>query len=139
GLKKYKEGDLKTIKQEHKRRAQEVEKLKKEINNLIGQYRSLHKEAAQAWSELKSPTKKSSHPKTKKEKTEKTTETKETKSGRSEKQKKILSLIQDNPGGITLAEMGYIMGVAFVSLTQDVKKLMDEGVIKKEENKYFIK
>lgn len=60
-----------------------------------------------------------------------------------EKRAKILAIIQDNPEGITLPEIGYIMGLAFVSITKDVNKLLADGLIKKEEgeerNLYFPK
>lgn len=54
-----------------------------------------------------------------------------------EKKKKILSIVREYPEGITMAEIAYIMGVAFISITQDVKKLLKDGLIKKKENKYF--
>jgi len=51
-----------------------------------------------------------------------------------QKEKEILSIIRDNPEGISLPETAYIMDVAFVSIIQDAKKLLQEGVIKKKNN-----
>lgn len=56
----------------------------------------------------------------------------------SDKEKRILSIVKDNPGGITLPEIAYVMGVAFVTITKDVKSLLVVAKrIKKEDNKYF--
>lgn len=53
-------------------------------------------------------------------------------------EKKIISIIKEYPEGITLPEIAYIMGVAFVSLTQDMKRLLEKGLIKKKNYKYFM-
>lgn len=55
----------------------------------------------------------------------------------SDKEREIMSVIRDNPEGITLSEIGYIMGVAFVTIIKEVKRLSDAGLIKKKESKYF--
>jgi len=57
--------------------------------------------------------------------------------GLTDREKTILSIIRDNPEGITLPEIAYIMGVAFVTITKDLARLLKEGLIKKEENRYF--
>jgi len=57
--------------------------------------------------------------------------------GLSDKEKKILSIINDNPKGITLREIADIMGVAFVTITRDIKKLLAEDLTKKKENRYL--
>jgi len=66
--------------------------------------------------------------KKKKEKTSKLTE----------REKKILSIVKNNPEGITLPEISYITGVEFFSIIKDIKKLLNGGNIKKEKNKYFL-
>lgn len=53
------------------------------------------------------------------------------------KEKDILAIIRENPEGIALPEIAYIMGVAFVTIIQDVKKLMKKGLIRQKEYKYF--
>jgi len=57
---------------------------------------------------------------------------------RTEKERKILSIIKKNPEGITLPEIAYDMGVAFVTITKDVKKMLQDGLIKKVDNRYFL-
>jgi len=52
-------------------------------------------------------------------------------------EKQILSIIRDNPEGITLPEASYIMDEAFVKLIKNVKRLIKMGLIVKKENKYF--
>ena len=58
-------------------------------------------------------------------------------SGLTNKEKKILAIVKDNPEGITLPEIAYIMGVTFVTITRDIKKLLKTEHIKKNRNKYL--
>ncbi len=53
------------------------------------------------------------------------------------KQKDILTVVKENPDGITLPEIAYAMGVPFVTLAKDAKKLIDLKQIRKRENRYF--
>lgn len=53
------------------------------------------------------------------------------------REKKILAVVKENTEGIILPEIAYIMGIAFLSIIQDVKRLLKKGLIKKKENKYF--
>ncbi|MFQ6110347.1 MAG: hypothetical protein ACE5L7_12425 [Candidatus Aminicenantales bacterium] len=54
-----------------------------------------------------------------------------------QKEKEILAVVRKNPEGIALPEIAYIMGVAFVTIIQDVNKLLAKGLIKKKGYKYF--
>ena len=54
------------------------------------------------------------------------------------KEKAILSVVRDNPEGITLPETVYILGTASVMISKQMKKLMTLGLIKKEKNRYFL-
>lgn len=56
----------------------------------------------------------------------------------SNKQKEILDMIKENPEGIFLAEIAYKMDVAFISLTEDIRKLLEDNLVTQEKNKYFI-
>jgi len=60
-----------------------------------------------------------------------------TEAGNLTKPEKICAIIEENPEGISLPEIAYIMGVAFVSITRDVKNLLTDGKIKKEDGKYY--
>ena len=55
----------------------------------------------------------------------------------SDKEEKILSIVNDNPEGISLPEIAYVMEVAYITITRDIKKLMTDGLIKKEDYLYF--
>jgi len=121
-LKKYREGDLENIKKEQQNRSQEIDKFRKDVQSLMKKFRNIHKEAANAWKGLK--------------KEQKNTQKN---SGSSEKEMKIISIIEDNQKGITLSEIAFLMDVAPVSISKNIKMLMDDGHIRKEENKYFVK
>jgi hypothetical protein len=121
-LKKYREEDLENIKKEQRNRSLEVDEFRKDIQSLMKKFRNIHREAANAWKGLKKEQKN----------TQKT-------SGSSEKEMKIISIIEDSPRGITLSEIAFLMDVASVSISKNIKRLMDEGHIRKEENKYFVK
>lgn len=55
-----------------------------------------------------------------------------------ERQQEILSIIQDNPEeGVTSSELAFIMKIAYVTITEDIKELLDADEIKKEKNRYF--
>ena len=54
-----------------------------------------------------------------------------------DKDKKILAIIKENPEGITMPEVAYVMGVAFVSISRNVRKLLIDGRIIKKDNKYY--
>jgi len=53
------------------------------------------------------------------------------------KQKDIFTVVRENPDGITLPEIAYAMGVPFVTLARDAKKLLDLKVTKKRDNRYY--
>lgn len=55
-----------------------------------------------------------------------------------DRKKRILSIIKDNPEGIALPEIAYIMGVEFFTIIKDIKKLLNNNYIKKKRNKYFL-
>ncbi len=55
----------------------------------------------------------------------------------SEKERNILSVVNDNPEGISLPEIANVMEVAYITITRDIKKLMTDGLIKKEDFLYF--
>ena len=57
-------------------------------------------------------------------------------SGLTDKEKN-LSIIKDNPEGITLPEIAYIMEVASISISREIKKLLKKDRIKKKRNKYL--
>jgi len=50
----------------------------------------------------------------------------------------ILEVLEKNPDGITLTEMGYAMGVPFQKLAGPTKGLIDEGKVRKEKKLYFL-
>ncbi len=54
------------------------------------------------------------------------------------KEEAILSVVRDNPEGITLPETAYILDTASVMISKHKKKLMTLGLIKKEINRYFL-
>lgn len=53
-------------------------------------------------------------------------------------QKEILSILKVNPEGVTLPEIGYVMGVYFVVLIKPMKQLMSDGLVEKRENYYYL-
>jgi DNA-binding MarR family transcriptional regulator len=53
------------------------------------------------------------------------------------KEKEILAIIKNNPDGIALPEIAYLMGEAFVTIIPETKRLSKKGLIEKEEYKYF--
>ena len=53
------------------------------------------------------------------------------------KEKEILAIIENNPEGITLPEIAYLMGEAFVAIIPEARRLTKRGVIKKKNYKYF--
>ena len=53
------------------------------------------------------------------------------------KEKEILGIIKNNPGGIALPEIAYLMGEAFVAIIQEARRLSKRGLIKKKGYKYF--
>ena len=53
------------------------------------------------------------------------------------KEKEILAIIGNNPEGITLPEIAYLMGEAFVTIIPAARRLTKKGVIKKKDYKYF--
>ncbi|MGB2762881.1 MAG: hypothetical protein WBC20_00575, partial [Candidatus Aminicenantaceae bacterium] len=149
-----------------KTRAKEVDGLKKEVANLIGGYKAEHEEAAAAWNDLltnmsnirkgAAPERKEAIPEKPKEKPEKNKKTpakaikvkqeeakavmKEAKKKKlelSEKERKILSIVNANPEGISLPEIANVMEVAYITITRDIKKLLTDGLIKKEDYLYF--
>jgi len=54
------------------------------------------------------------------------------------REREIISVIKENPEGIRLPEIAYILDTASVMLSKQIKKLMSLGVIKKKENRYFL-
>ena len=54
------------------------------------------------------------------------------------REREILSVIRDNPEGITLAETAYVLDTASVMISKHMKKLLTLGLIKKKENRYFL-
>ena len=56
-----------------------------------------------------------------------------------DRKNKILKLINDNPEGISIPEIAYIIGVTFVSINKEMKELLNTGKIKREDKKYFLK
>jgi len=133
-----------------KERTKEVEDLKAETAKLIAGFKREREEAAAAWKDLLATMASVSKVAPKKEAVAaeevvpgepmpkpKRKKKKEKSPGVSDKETKILSVIKDNPDGMTLPQIAYVMGVAFVTITRDVKKLLADGLIKKEENQYF--
>lgn len=53
------------------------------------------------------------------------------------KQKEIFEIIKNNPGGIALPEIAFLMEEAFVAIIQDARSLSKRGLIKKKGYKYF--
>ena len=156
--------DLKSRDQE---RAEEINNLKIEVASLIGGYKAEREEAAAAWKDLianmsnirkgaapareeTTPEKPGEVAKPKKKKTpakaikvkqeEAKAVMKEAKKEElelSEKERNILSVVNDNPEGISLPEIANVMEVAYITITRDIKKLMTDGLIKKEDFLYF--
>ncbi len=54
------------------------------------------------------------------------------------REREILSVIKENPEGITLPETAYILDTASVKLSMHMKKLLTLGLIEKRENRYFL-
>jgi len=122
-LKKIREVDIEKTKESNTLRAQEM------MQMLVG-YKAERDEAASAWRNLaryKFGFRSEASGNKKKE------------TGNSNKENKILKIIKDNPKGISLPEIAYIMGVAFVSINQEMKELLNTGKIKREDNQYFLK
>jgi len=57
--------------------------------------------------------------------------------GLSELQTKLLEVVVRGTGGITLRELAERVGVPPIVAGRVVRKLLDEGVIRKEENRYY--
>ncbi len=53
------------------------------------------------------------------------------------KEKEILAIIENNPEGITLPEIAYLMDEAFVTIIPEARKLSKKGLVKKKNYKYF--
>ena len=53
------------------------------------------------------------------------------------KEKEILAIIENNLEGITLPEIAYLMGEAFVTIIPEARRLTRRGLIKKKNYKYF--
>lgn len=53
------------------------------------------------------------------------------------KEKEILAIIENNPEGITLAEIAYLMGEAFVTIIPEARRLSEKGLVKKKNYKYL--
>lgn len=126
--KKIREVDMEKIKESNTQRAQE-------IMQMLAGFKAERDEAASAWRNLaryKYGFRSEASGKKKKE-------TGNEFSGNSNRENKILKLIKDNPKGISLPEIAYIMGVTFVSINKEMKEFLDTGKIKKEDNKYFLK
>ncbi len=56
----------------------------------------------------------------------------------SAKERKIVAAVRENPDGITLPEIAYIMGVPFITLARNVKSLAGKKVIRKKDSRYFL-
>lgn len=54
------------------------------------------------------------------------------------REREILSVVRDNPEGITLPETAYILDTASVMISKHMKKLLSLGLIKKIKNRYFL-
>jgi DNA repair exonuclease SbcCD ATPase subunit len=50
---------------------------------------------------------------------------------------RVLKVIQAYPGGITLAEIGRALGVAYVQISKPIKHLLAEMVVTKRDSEYF--
>jgi hypothetical protein len=50
---------------------------------------------------------------------------------------RVLKVIQAYPGGITLAEIGRILEVAYIRISKPIKYLLAEMVVKKRDSEYF--
>lgn len=135
-LRKLRKEDIGRFEQESKQRAKDIAQFKADISTMIGGFREERDGASGAWKNLVSDLSRTG--KEKKEAKKRRMAGEKSNSGFTRRQEKILSIVKDNPEGITLPEIAYIMGVAFVTITQDVKKLLSNGYIKKRENKYFI-
>lgn len=125
------------LREDDKERVKEVEDLKATVANMITEFKKEHEATAAAWRVLlanvgkvrkKKPGGRVKPPIEKKD---------ERTAIRNNIEKKILAIIDDNPEGISLPEVAYILGVAFVTVTKDIKKLLKDGLIIKKDNKYF--
>lgn len=133
---------LAELNESNRERAREVKDLKATVATMITEFKKECEEAAVAWECLMANMGKGGKRNMGKEvkpSIEKKEENKKRKKAimRNDNEKKILAIIEDNPEGISLPEAAYIMGVAFVTITRDMKKLLKDGLIKKKENRYF--
>lgn len=134
-LRKFRKEDIGRFEQESKQRANGIAQFKADISTMIGGFREEHDEASGAWKNLVSDLSRTGNEKTEAKK--RRMAGKKSNGGFTRRQEQILSIVKDNPEGVTLPEIAYIMGVAFVTITQDVKKLLSNSHIKKKVNKYF--
>jgi len=119
-------------------RIREIDQLKATITSMIALFRLEREKAAAAWNDLMTNTGKANKVTAAKEAKQSEKRKRKKFSGNAYDGEKILVIIKDNPKGITLPEIAYLMGVAFITITKDVKNLLTDGLIRKKENKYFL-